>query len=65
MPKDDCQKLRRCPFCGGEATIYENRHENITYGYSVACDNCCATVFADTEEEAIEAWNKRVGEVAE
>ena len=57
--------LKPCPFCGGEATIYEDRHENITYGYTVACDNCCATVFADTEKEAIEAWNKRVIEVAE
>ena len=53
-------ELRKCPFCGGEATIYEDRHENIIYGYNVACDNCCATIFADTEEEAIEAWNKRV-----
>ena len=53
-------KLKPCPFCGGEASMY------IAYddGYYVCCDECgCGLPVYNTEEEAIEAWNKRVGEV--
>ena len=52
-------KLLCCPFCNGEATLYEDRHGNIICGYNVSCDDCCATIFADTEQEAVEMWNKR------
>lgn len=53
-------ELKPCPFCGNEKcficcdTIYE---EN----FGVMCPVCGGSIFPDkeTEEEAIEAWNKR------
>ncbi|MBR1445479.1 MAG: Lar family restriction alleviation protein [Alloprevotella sp.] len=49
--------LLPCPFCGGEAS------KRLFYGgrYSVYCDECDARVggLADTEAEAIAAWNAR------
>ena len=57
--------LLSCPFCGGEAHIYNCKSSisNRTY-YGIDCDsNECIvhTMAADysTEEEAIEAWNRR------
>ena len=50
-------ELKPCPFCGGEAKINENYS-----GYIPYCTNReCAgdKVFFDTDEEAIEEWNKR------
>lgn len=59
VKKDDERegnKLKKCPFCGGEARIM---------GYFmkwVYCTECLSqTGVIDTEEEAIEAWNRRVG----
>ncbi len=50
-------RLKRCPFCGGEAEIV---------GYTifwVTCKECTAeTKDFDTKEEAIEAWNRRAEE---
>ena len=50
-------ELKPCPFCGGEAEITK-WHE----GYFAECkkQHCGGTIGAyKTEEEAIEAWNKR------
>ena len=50
-------ELRKCPFCGGEASIYVAYDD----GYYVCCDECgCGLPVYNTEQEAIEAWNKRV-----
>lgn len=57
-------KLKRCPFCGGEArtgfAIYDYNR------WGVECTKCGATVEVaewngdcDTEENAIKAWNRR------
>lgn len=55
-------KLKPCPFCGGEASTYVAYDDN----YYVCCDECgCGLPVYNTEEEAIEAWNKRVSEVQE
>lgn len=54
-------KLKPCPFCGGAILL----KEIALMGWFVACDNeDCRAIMAyfDTEEEAIEHWNKRVGE---
>ena len=62
MQKKDYPKLRRCPFCNGEATTY------IAYddGYYVCCGECgCGLPVYNTEAEAIEAWNKRVPPTSE
>ncbi len=53
------QKLKPCPFCGGEPKIH--RIDRSTEFFRIVCFNC----FSDTgnyytEKEAIEAWNKRV-----
>ena len=47
-------KLKSCPFCGGEADT-EWRH-----GYwGVRCESCYAEVTADGMSDALAAWNNR------
>lgn len=53
------EELKPCPFCGGEATTY--KAEGWHY---VSCvnDDCIASVSMQSfssEEEAIDAWNRR------
>ena len=48
-------ELLSCPFCGGEAAIYEE----IIGGYIVQCHDCCGQVGIMTKEHAIAAWNQR------
>ena len=56
-------ELKPCPFCGGKARIVENdpfgsqRKEFRCYG--VICNGCDAHFWKNTEEEAIDAWNRR------
>lgn len=51
-------KIKSCPFCGGEATIYGSKT-----GYGVMCKDkpFCAILPAgfSTKERAIEVWNTR------
>ena len=55
-------KLKPCPFCGGEAEMFPYYFNE----WHIGCGKCsCDMGVFDTKEEAIEAWNKRVGEVAE
>ena len=50
-------KLKPCPFCGGEAVM----HEMATDDWCVWCLEClCGMYGFNTEQEAIETWNKRV-----
>ena len=48
-------ELRKCSFCGGEARTWEDFD-----GWRLYCTKCDATFRGGTEEELIEAWNKRV-----
>lgn len=51
------KKLKKCPFCGGEAEIAGDKI------FWVICKECTAeTKCFDTREEAIEAWNRRAEE---
>lgn len=60
-------KLKPCPFCGGEAKIhYCAEIENakiraiLVNKVGVSCNDChVATLPYETEEKAIEAWNRR------
>ena len=59
------EKLLPCPFCGGEALTGYGICEYNRWG--VYCRGCSAVVevedyngMADTEENAIKMWNKRV-----
>lgn len=53
------EQLRPCPFCGGEANIYQMHFWGTTY--TCECSDCgIETKPMDTEAEAIEAWNRRV-----
>ena len=50
-------KLKPCPFCGGEAFI-DGSDEIL---WIAVCKKCNASIeYKETEQEAIEAWNKRV-----
>lgn len=49
-------KLKSCPFCGGEAEMIET----LFCDYKVECEKCGAsTSYCDSEEMAVEAWNRR------
>jgi Lar family restriction alleviation protein len=57
----DKEIILPCPFCGSPAS-YDD-HDTDHYGLDVPgveCDLCSVRNFADSEEEAIEAWNKRI-----
>ena len=50
-------KLKPCPFCGGEAEV-----ALFLGNYLVVCKCCPGAIFPRkgmTEEEAVEAWNRR------
>lgn len=58
------EQLKPCPFCGGEAVL---RHENSEMGrtHRIYCLNEDCPIEPRThwywrEEQAIEAWNRRV-----
>lgn len=53
------EKLKPCPFCGGEATANESSWRSWWHVW-VICKNCGATIDKPTKEETIEAWNRRV-----
>ena len=56
------ERLKPCPFCGGEASIDWSYHlcaAPVTY--NVECRRCTAKIEYpyDSEEEAVMAWNRR------
>lgn len=62
-------KLKPCPFCGGEALLEPYRARK-GYEASIQCNQCLcsmSTITYDKEETAIEdvvkAWNRRVNDV--
>lgn len=62
------EKLKPCPFCGGEAHIAKHSfYEKTTRSFSdktfgVICEECYTSgwQFYKTQESAIEAWNRSV-----
>lgn len=50
-------ELKKCPFCGSKV---EKIDFDSDFGFWITCENCeASSKFCDTEEEAIETWNKR------
>ena len=48
-------KLKPCPFCGGEATL-----EDTSTGFGVICWNCQISTTMDWKsDKAIAIWNNR------
>lgn len=58
----DTNMLKPCPFCGGEGNVEEHPFMTIPNSYCVKCPVCkCQTSqFFNSEQEAIDAWNRRV-----
>ena len=52
-------KLKKCPFCGGEAIESAFSWGNITDEYTIQCTICGVRTTVLKKEEAIEAWNRR------
>ena len=59
--------LKRCPFCDGEADVFNDVSFNVRSGkmigkikFFVWCTECTALVSGNTKEGTIEAWNRRV-----
>lgn len=49
-------KLRRCPFCGGNAGKYQDYH----CLWIIQCNQCgCGTLYKPEVEEAAKIWNRR------
>lgn len=56
MQWKDFQPLRECPFCGGEADIFEASEDS----FCALCTDCgVETPYQTSTEEAIAAWNRR------
>lgn len=56
-------KLKLCPFCGGEAILVEDGE--LSFSYKVFCLNpACDGQYGwcVSKEQAVNGWNKRIGE---
>lgn len=52
-------KIKKCPFCRAKADI----EKDILHFYMVRCQNCgCRTRGTQTQEEAVNIWNRRCGD---
>ena len=52
------QKIKACPFCGGEG-----KHLLLFGFHDYHCDRCgCSTKSYITEQDAFNAWNKRASD---
>ena len=52
-------KLKHCPFCGDDASVYRMHNGNYFCGCNTA-GNTCIYVIRATKEQAVTAWNIRV-----
>lgn len=59
------EKLKPCPFCGGEAVLEDLGSYGVVGRYYIHCSKC--EIAQDnlwaTKQTAIKRWNKRVKEV--
>lgn len=61
---DKLKPLKPCPFCGGKAEMLINEYNDSKKEYLVACTECDGMVerWRETEEEAVEQWNRRISD---
>lgn len=54
-------EIKRCPFCGGEALIHQNKDEMKTYSVYCGNEDCPASpkISCYGKEMAIDLWNTR------
>jgi Lar family restriction alleviation protein len=51
------EKLKPCPFCGGEAEVIDGTG---WVGQAVHCTECPANVYGfEEEDQSVAAWNRR------
>ncbi len=61
-------ELKPCPFCGNDGVVAPVSASSFLAnesrkGYRAECfEGCCVGRIYSTEEEAIEAWNRRVSD---
>lgn len=67
-------KLEACPFCGGEAILYEiephsHRLADIAISFEgeffVECTSCACGLSGATKDDAVKVWNRRAELTAE
>ncbi|MBR5202680.1 MAG: Lar family restriction alleviation protein [Clostridia bacterium] len=56
-------RIKLCPFCGSEAEVINldpfHRKDKAFWVFGVKCKDCGIAVWKCSEEEAVEAWNRR------
>jgi Lar family restriction alleviation protein len=62
-------KLKPCPFCGAEATVFRDGAYSAEKGkntkktlWFVGCNECSAIICEGSRTVAIEVWNRRVND---
>ena len=57
-------KLRKCPFCGGEAEIISDSPNGEMASFAVMCKRCnsMTAFYLDDTKRAVRAWNTRCKE---
>jgi Lar family restriction alleviation protein len=58
------EALKPCPFCGGEAALWEAVHGDEGVEVRIDCVKCHATIYERTDLEALAAWNARAEQEA-
>jgi Lar family restriction alleviation protein len=59
------EKLKGCPFCGGEARVFDWKttfQTTLQIG-NVICPNCYVSIEGDDAADAIAKWNRRANPV--
>lgn len=56
-------KLKKCPFCGGEASLEVIRENEVAF-CCVECDQCGISTYSSTNmKEVVDMWNTRTPEI--
>lgn len=56
-------KLKRCPFCWGEASLEVVRENEVAFCW-VECDQCGISTYSSTNmKEVVDLWNTRTPEI--